>query len=346
MQGGSYEARLDRQLLANIYTEGVLGSTSFAVTQRAAGANFTVDVAAGVAVVQGDDQANQGKYMCISTAVESVTIPAAPGSNSRYDLIIIDVNDPTAGGGAGDNFTVRVVQGSAAATPAVPALPDSALLLATIGPIATATASITNSLIADGRAVARLAHPVVDSAAIADLGIATGDIANSAVTTAKLADNNVTLAKLSSAVYAVAATADTLVLRNSNGRIAIASPFSDDQAATKGYADDLVDSAWTALSLNLAGGWTFPVAGSPSALRYKKIGNVGFLCGAVVRSSGSDSLIGTLPAGFRPGSYHVSTAFSGSALQVTVSGVTGEVLVSGASNGSNVFINMIYSADQ
>jgi hypothetical protein len=49
----SYSARQDRQLIASIFTEGILGDGSFAVSQRSAGANFSVDVAAGVAASPG-----------------------------------------------------------------------------------------------------------------------------------------------------------------------------------------------------------------------------------------------------------------------------------------------------
>ena len=83
MQNVDYAAKLDRALIAATYDEGVMDLVALKVTQRGAGANFTADIAAGKAVVQGDDESNQGNYFFASTGVESVSFAAAPGSNSR-----------------------------------------------------------------------------------------------------------------------------------------------------------------------------------------------------------------------------------------------------------------------
>lgn len=206
-QGGVYSARVTRGLLANLLTEGVL--SGFAVSQRGAGANFSVDVTLGQAVVEGDDETNQGNYLCVSTATENVVVSAAPGSNSRYDIVVLQVNDPTAGGSAGDDFTIEVIAGTASGSPTPPAVPDSALLIATIGPIATATASITNSLIADSRTYATLAHDVVDDSQASRLG--TNTLVNG-----------------------------SLVRRSTGtGQISVGTPTASDSAATKGYVDGL-----------------------------------------------------------------------------------------------------------
>lgn len=149
IQANTYSARLVRFQIAQMYDEGVLSPTACKVTQRGAGANFSVDVAVGEFVVQGDDQANQGSYMGRVTATENAVVSAAPGSNSRYDLVTLRVNDPNAGGNAGNTVTVVIIAGTPSASPSVPALPASSLALAVIGPIATATASITNALIND-----------------------------------------------------------------------------------------------------------------------------------------------------------------------------------------------------
>ena len=154
MQNVDYPARLDRALIAAMYDEGVLDLTMFAVSERDAGANFTVDVAAGNAIVAGDDEPNQGNYYAASTAVQNVTVTAAPGSNSRIDLVVLQINDQNAGGASTNNVTVEVVAGTVASSPTAPATPDSAIALATIGPITSSTASITDSLITDVRLVA------------------------------------------------------------------------------------------------------------------------------------------------------------------------------------------------
>jgi microcystin-dependent protein len=147
----SFPARNDRTIIEQLYDEGVMDLTALTVTQRAAGANFTVDVAVGVAVVAGDDQVNQGAYMVRVSAFENATVTAAPGSNSRYDIVCLRINDPNAGGNAGYTGTIVVTAGTVSATPVAPAVPASSLLLATIGPIAIGTASITNAIITDSR---------------------------------------------------------------------------------------------------------------------------------------------------------------------------------------------------
>ena len=64
--------------------EGVFGGTHLAVSQRGAGANFSVDVAAGMCAIFGDDVSNQGKYVQRNTAVLNVAGTwAAPVSGTR-----------------------------------------------------------------------------------------------------------------------------------------------------------------------------------------------------------------------------------------------------------------------
>lgn len=154
MQNVDYPARLDRALIAAMYDEGVLDLTMFKVTERGAGANFTVDIGTGQAVVAGDDEPNQGNYYLASTSVENRTVTAGPGADSRIDLVVLRINDQNAGGPTTNDVTIEVIAGLPAASPTAPATPDSALALATIGPITNATASITDSLITDVRLIA------------------------------------------------------------------------------------------------------------------------------------------------------------------------------------------------
>lgn len=177
----TYTANEWRTLLTNLFTEGILGSESFAVSERALGANMTVDIAAGVAVLAGDDAAGQGNYLIEgSETLSGATIPTADGSNPRIDLIGIQLRDPSEGGSAGRDAVFSVVSGTAAASPAAPSVPDSFLLLASVLVPAGAT-SIDDGDITDERSPARLAHDVVAAASI---------------TTAKLVDDAVTDAKV------------------------------------------------------------------------------------------------------------------------------------------------------
>lgn len=134
MQAGTYSARQDRLVFDVLFTEGIIdpGAGSFAVTERAAGPNMSVDVAPGRAVVDGDDQANQGAYFVRSAGVENVVIAPADLVNPRIDLVVLRIRDSNVIGGANNDAIVDVIEGVPAAVPAAPALPASAIPLARI----------------------------------------------------------------------------------------------------------------------------------------------------------------------------------------------------------------------
>jgi hypothetical protein len=154
--GNTYPARLDRQFIEDVFNiEGVIDPSTGAlrVDPRAAGANMSIDVAAGRAVIKGDDEANQGSYRCISTAVENVPIGAAPGSDSRIDLIVARVRDAAVTGGVSSDWVIEAIPGAVAASPVAPAVPNTAIPLAQVL-VAAGTASITAGMIADRRTAA------------------------------------------------------------------------------------------------------------------------------------------------------------------------------------------------
>lgn len=172
----SYSAKeLRFYLAAEDRTEGSKRPTHLKVSQRGAGANMSVDVAAGDAIVQGDDSSNQGRYAGRVDATYNLTGFTAPsGSNQRYDLVVLKMNDPDDGGSAGRNATIERVTGTAATSPTVPSTPASALLLAIVGPFTSSTTSVTTSMIHDaqsgtGPSEAASAHLL--SAARRDCGV-------------------------------------------------------------------------------------------------------------------------------------------------------------------------------
>jgi hypothetical protein len=158
-----YDAIDVRRLLDGVVTEGVLTSTSFAVTQRGAGANMSVDIAASTgdgARIQGDAVTLQSFYrVAPHSAVINETIAAADATNPRNDLVVLEIKD-TQHDASGSNLAqTRVVTGtpnaSAAQTDALgvngtPTLPASAIPLAVVNVPATDTA-ITTSQIDDRR---------------------------------------------------------------------------------------------------------------------------------------------------------------------------------------------------
>lgn len=111
--------------------EGVVGSGDMAVAQRGAGANMSVDIAAGVAWVKGDDSALQPTYRCYNDSTVNIAVTAADASNPRIDIVIAEVRD-AAFAGVSTDWRPRVVAGTPAGSPAVPATPNNAIKLADV----------------------------------------------------------------------------------------------------------------------------------------------------------------------------------------------------------------------
>lgn len=97
-QNRSYSARLDRSIIGYLFTEGVanVAGGDLKATQNAFGVDNSVDVAAGSGVITGDDELNQGNYLCRVEAVLNVPFTASPVANSRIDVLVLQVNDPVA----------------------------------------------------------------------------------------------------------------------------------------------------------------------------------------------------------------------------------------------------------
>jgi hypothetical protein len=154
LQPRTYSAQQVRHLYDQLVPrEGIVGRGDFTVSQRAAGANMSVDVAAGEAFVQGDTSARQGIYHLTNDAVANVAVPAANGTNPRVDLLVARVNDSTVVGSS-DTPALEIVQGTptsgatlanltnAPGQPGGPAIPATALPLAFILVPAAATSIV------------------------------------------------------------------------------------------------------------------------------------------------------------------------------------------------------------
>ena len=155
MQNEAYPATADRSLIAALFSSsgGIIGPNDFKVSPRAAGANLSVDVAAGAAAVPGSDAPGQGTYLNRLQAVKNFPLAAAPGTGlQRYDLVVLrNYDDAVLGASGHAPFDVEVLTGTAAASPIVPALPTSAIPLAVVGPITPTTAQVTAGMITDRR---------------------------------------------------------------------------------------------------------------------------------------------------------------------------------------------------
>jgi len=144
LQNGVYPARLDRRVLEAVFpSEGVVNG--LAVSQRAAGANFSVDIAAGQAAIAGGDQSAQGTYVASTSGTLNLVIDP-PDTQARLDVVYIAVRDPQAGGPAGDNGIIGKARGTpSGVTPLpVPAIPATAVELArvTVSPGATSITTV------------------------------------------------------------------------------------------------------------------------------------------------------------------------------------------------------------
>lgn len=128
---------------------GVARSGEYAVSQRGAGANMSVDVTAGGAMVGGTESATQGEYFVFNDATVNVVISASDPTNPRIDVIGIQIRD-TEYSGASNDARLVVITGTPAASPAVPTVPADFLSLAHVA-VAAAAASIVNANITDKR---------------------------------------------------------------------------------------------------------------------------------------------------------------------------------------------------
>lgn len=145
--GAVNHARDFRRFFAGVFlSQGVLGATDLDVTQRGAGANMSVDVAAGKCLVS-DAQTIVGLYPFVSDATTNLAIASNSSGSTRIDIIVARVKD-TEYADASNAKTIEVVQGTAGA--GVPATPTRCLKLAEVT-VANGATSITNANIAESR---------------------------------------------------------------------------------------------------------------------------------------------------------------------------------------------------
>jgi hypothetical protein len=98
------------------------------VSERGAGANLSVDVAAGIAIVDNSAYAagdGNSKFHVVQwDATENVSVTAADPTNPRIDLVAVKVdNAATAGARGSGSSSIAIITGTAAASPTVPSFP-------------------------------------------------------------------------------------------------------------------------------------------------------------------------------------------------------------------------------
>lgn len=140
----------------DVVSEGVVGAGDLAVTQRAAGANMSVDIAAGKAWVQGDDDPElQPIYRAFNDATVNIALSAADASNPRVDRVVLRIHDSVFAGST-DGAAFEVIEGAPTAGADLTNLngaadvPNTALLLANVL-VPGGASSITDADISDQR---------------------------------------------------------------------------------------------------------------------------------------------------------------------------------------------------
>jgi hypothetical protein len=117
---------------------------NLAVTQNGS-PNMSVNVAAGHAYVPGTEGSKQGTYVVVNDASKNLTITAADGTNPRIDLIVAKVQD-TLYSGAVNSWSLAVVAGTPAGSPAVPTQPANSIALAQVLVGAGVTSIVTGNI--------------------------------------------------------------------------------------------------------------------------------------------------------------------------------------------------------
>lgn len=148
-----YPLSADREiLLPTLFSrEGVYDkdSNGLKVSQRAAGANMSVDVAAGKCAIEGgEDTSGPGVYLCNSTSTVNVSV-SAPGSGDRTYLISAKIRDKQGAVGTPPSTYEWIIQATYLAGTTAPTVLDGIPLASFT--VTSSTTQVTNAMITDLR---------------------------------------------------------------------------------------------------------------------------------------------------------------------------------------------------
>jgi hypothetical protein len=326
LQTGSYTAELDRQVATALLTPssatGARGGVrrwsgnEFQVVPTGP-ATMQVAVKPGMAWIQGAFSSAQGAYAVMNDADVVLAIAGAHPTLARIDLVVLEVLDSTYSGSS-NLGQLRVVTGTAAASPALPSVTGSYIVLAQVR-VSAAVTSIITSAITDVR-------PYVSAVG--------GYIP------VKNATERVNLTGLSSGAEA---------LELDTGRV-----YQWGYGASGGWVYAYGGTSpvvW--ITPTLINGWSlFPATGTTwRGPRYRKnaIGQVEMQ--GIVQSGSGGPVIFQLPAGYRPGLQTIFAAAAGDSGNNNVFGRF-DVLADGSvyhmipSNPKWVSLTCVFTPDQ
>lgn len=186
LQEGSHPAQNMRQLVSALVGQdvetfvggvsatgpghGLVRSGHLAVSEKSGTPNMSVDVAAGMALITGDQSLAQGVYVFTNDATVNLAIATADATNPRKDLVVAQVRDNDEDAGGNNDMRLAVVTGTPAGSPADPTVPDGCLVLARVEVDALASsivnADITTLASLAGRDVWRSYSPTLTNITI------------------------------------------------------------------------------------------------------------------------------------------------------------------------------------
>lgn len=183
-------------IFSGLYGSGVANisnTSAWAVSQRGAGANMSVDIASGRGLLPD----TLIHYPAWSDATVNKTITTADPSNPRHDIIVAYMDESVPTTTVTNNLGAlkfMVVAGTPAASPSDPSDPTIQTAVGTGNPwiklarvtVNAAVVSIVDANITDLRTTIAV-NGKVNTEAIADQGVTTPKIADDAVTTDKIA---------------------------------------------------------------------------------------------------------------------------------------------------------------
>lgn len=146
--GGCYSSEDLRQMFATVdCDQGILSKNGFKVTSTG---GMGISVQPGHAYVAGTETTGQGSYFVTASTVTNLTLQPANGSNPRKDRLVARIIDPQYTGSGTPRWQLQFVVGVPGATPATPAVPPSAMPIATF---TIPTAGTAPSAIVDDRPI-------------------------------------------------------------------------------------------------------------------------------------------------------------------------------------------------
>ena len=155
--GASHPAQAIRMMIRDLArgAEGITEGDDLKVTQLGTPGG-SVQIADGSGVVRGRVDAFQGSYAVCNTGSDTIAIAANGGGSTRYDLVVLRVEDPEYEGTLDpevDDINYFQVVSNVSSTATAPADGRTCITLARIA-IPAATATITDAMITDVRQVA------------------------------------------------------------------------------------------------------------------------------------------------------------------------------------------------